>query len=101
MMKKVGNQKCPLFIDFDSKFIYNEQCLVSTTFFCPPPPPVSCAAESQPVSNIRVEERFGGGRGGVWFGCGKSLREGYRLEIPPWPTSCPRMIYIFSFKMLY
>jgi hypothetical protein len=33
------------------------------------PPLVSCAAENQPVSNIKVEERFGGGRGGG-FGLG-------------------------------
>ena len=51
----------------------SEKCLVYTTFFAPPE---CCAAESQPVSNIRDEERFSGSGGGVWFGCGKSLREG-------------------------
>ena len=33
-------------------------------------PPRRCAAESQPVSNIRDEERFGGGWGGGGFGLG-------------------------------
>ena len=44
----------------------SEKCLVYTTFFAPPE---CCAAESQPVSNIRDEERFSGSGGGG-FGLG-------------------------------
>ncbi len=75
----------------------SEQCLVSTTFFAPPPPEC-CAAESQPVSNIRDEERFSGSRGGglVWV-----WQKSQRRKSDTWTTSCPHMIYIFSFKMLH